>query len=545
MSWARRSRSRRPASPGCAQKGQNGTRESEDSRLEVEYTDIACGITEPTRACWRRARSAWRWPGPRAWAARGNGAAQASAGGQLQPRHPAHPLQQLLRLPRSRRETARDQVPLRHARGRVCRGRRHRARERRREHAGQDASPTRSREADAAARFRACVDRQADRAAAPLDRRRREVGHALGLHAAGAPDLPAVEKADWVRNPIDRFILARLEREGLKPSPEADKATLLRRVTYDLTGLPPTPAEVDAFLADRSPDAYERRVDALLLSPRYGERMAVPWLDAARYADTHGYHIDSHRGMWPWRDWVIGAFNRNLPFDQFTIEQLAGDLLPERHARAEGGLGLQPQPHDQLRRRRDRRGVSGRVRDGSRRGDLDGVHGLDDGVRALPLAQVRPDQPQGVLPVLRVLQQRARARPRRPARERRADAPADRRPPSRSMLDELDAAIKAREAALDETIVDPFSASGRRRVAGKTRPEVPTSIARAHGALRAGRELLGYLRPLSARPHGDRRSRPSTSGRSAARRRSTATRRSASATSAASIARSRSASRSG
>ena len=135
-------------------------------------------------------------------------------------------------------------------------------------------------------------------------------------------------KDDWVRNPIDRFILARLEAEGLKPSEEADKATLLRRVTYDLTGLPPTPAELDAFLADRAPDAYERRVDALLQSPHYGERMAVPWLDAARYADTHGYHIDSYRGMWPWRDWVIGAFNRNLPFDQFVIEQLAGDLLP-------------------------------------------------------------------------------------------------------------------------------------------------------------------------------------------------------------------------
>ncbi len=143
---------------------------------------------------------------------------------------------------------------------------------------------------------------------------------------------PAADKlahGDWVRNPIDRFILTRLEREGLKPSPEADKATLLRRVTYDLTGLPPAPADIDAFLADRAPDAYERRVDALLRSPRYGERMAVPWLDAARYADTHGYHIDSHRGMWPWRDWVIGAFNRNLPFDQFAIEQIAGDLLPD------------------------------------------------------------------------------------------------------------------------------------------------------------------------------------------------------------------------
>ena len=142
------------------------------------------------------------------------------------------------------------------------------------------------------------------------------------------PSADRLKKDDWVRNPIDRFILARLEAEGLKPSEEADKATLLRRVTYDLTGLPPTPAELDAFLADRSPDAYERRVDVLLQSPHYGERMAVPWLDAARYADTHGYHIDSYRGMWPWRDWVIGAFNRNLPFDQFVIEQVAGDLLP-------------------------------------------------------------------------------------------------------------------------------------------------------------------------------------------------------------------------
>ncbi len=139
---------------------------------------------------------------------------------------------------------------------------------------------------------------------------------------------PAVRKKDWPRNAIDQFILARLEREDLKPSSEADGTTLLRRVTYDITGLPPTPAEIESFLNDKSPDAYERRVDALLQSPRYGERMAVPWLDAARYADTHGYHIDSLRGMWPWRDWVIGAFNRNLPFDQFVIEQLAGDLLP-------------------------------------------------------------------------------------------------------------------------------------------------------------------------------------------------------------------------
>ncbi len=143
------------------------------------------------------------------------------------------------------------------------------------------------------------------------------------------PETPIVSRPDWVRNPIDAFILARLEREGLKPSPEAAKTTLIRRVSLDLTGLPPTPAEVHSFVADKSSDAYEKLVDRLLHSPRYGERMAMQWLDLARYADTHGYHIDSHREMWHWRDWVIDAFNRNMPYDQFTVEQLAGDLLPQ------------------------------------------------------------------------------------------------------------------------------------------------------------------------------------------------------------------------
>ena len=142
------------------------------------------------------------------------------------------------------------------------------------------------------------------------------------------PDLPSVAAQNWVRTPIDQFVLARLEKEGLHPSPEADKATLLRRVTFDLTGLPPTPSELKAFLDDGSLQAYEKVVDRLLASPRYGERMAMQWLDFARYADTHGYHIDSAREMWPWRDWVMEAFNRNMPYDQFTIEQIAGDLLP-------------------------------------------------------------------------------------------------------------------------------------------------------------------------------------------------------------------------
>jgi hypothetical protein len=141
-------------------------------------------------------------------------------------------------------------------------------------------------------------------------------------------ELPVVQTKNWGRNPIDRFVLARLEQEKLKPSGEADKATLLRRVTLDLSGLPPTPQEVDAFLADKSPNAYEKVVDRLLASPRFGEKMALHWLDLARYADTHGYHIDSHRQMWPWRDWLIAAFNRNMPYDQFTVWQLAGDLLP-------------------------------------------------------------------------------------------------------------------------------------------------------------------------------------------------------------------------
>jgi mono/diheme cytochrome c family protein len=142
------------------------------------------------------------------------------------------------------------------------------------------------------------------------------------------PALPAVSNSAWVRTPIDRFVLAKLDEEGLHPSPEADRATLLRRVTFDLTGLPPTPAELKAFLDDRSPLAYDKVVDRLLASPHYGERMTMQWLDFARYADTHGYHIDSAREMWPWRDWVINAFNRNMPYDQFTVEQIAGDLLP-------------------------------------------------------------------------------------------------------------------------------------------------------------------------------------------------------------------------
>ncbi|HLN31122.1 MAG TPA: DUF1553 domain-containing protein [Gemmataceae bacterium] len=142
------------------------------------------------------------------------------------------------------------------------------------------------------------------------------------------PNLPAVKRTGWTRNPIDFFALAQLEKEGLAPSQQARKETLIRRVTLDLTGLPPTVREIEAFLADHSPNAFEKLVDRLLDSPRFGERMALDWLDDARYADTNGYQNDFARTMWPWRDWVIDAYNRNLPFDRFVVEQLAGDLLP-------------------------------------------------------------------------------------------------------------------------------------------------------------------------------------------------------------------------
>ena len=152
------------------------------------------------------------------------------------------------------------------------------------------------------------------------------------LHWAFVPpargELPAVKPGGWAKNPIDHFILARLETEKIAPAPAADRVTLLRRASLDLTGLPPTPAEVGTFLADQAPDAYERAVDRLLASPHFGERWARPWLDVARYADSNGYSIDAPRQIWKYRDWVVAALNRDLPYDQFVIEQLAGDLLP-------------------------------------------------------------------------------------------------------------------------------------------------------------------------------------------------------------------------
>lgn len=143
-----------------------------------------------------------------------------------------------------------------------------------------------------------------------------------------SPTLPAIRNTAWPANAIDSFVLARLEKESIASSPPTSRERLIRRASFDLIGVPPSVVEVDAFVADQSPDAYERLIDRLLASPRYGERWATPWLDAARYADSNGYQRDGHRTIWPYRDWVIRALNADMPFDQFTIEQIAGDLLP-------------------------------------------------------------------------------------------------------------------------------------------------------------------------------------------------------------------------
>ena len=220
------------------------------------------------------------------------------------------------------------------------------------------------------------------------------------------PTPPAVTHKAWVRNPIDQFVAARLEKEGLEPSPEASKEALIRRVSLDLVGLPPTPAEIDAFVADTAPDAYERLVDRLLASPHYGERWARPWLDLARYADSNGYEKDDLRTMWKYRDWVIKALNDDLPFDQFTIEQIAGDMLPNPTAdqliasgfhrntqlNQEGGIDVEEARWETLL---DRVNTTGTVWLGSH-------HRL----RAVPQPQVRSVLAARLLPAARLLQQR-------------------------------------------------------------------------------------------------------------------------------------------
>ena len=160
-----------------------------------------------------------------------------------------------------------------------------------------------------------------------MDQRRRGVPEALGLRAPCLSQSTGGKKA-WIRNPIDAFISDNLSKNNLNPSKEADKYSLVRRLYLDLIGLPPSPEQADAFVNDKRPDAYERLVDELLASPGYGEKWGREWLDLARYADSNGYEKDRPRNIWPYRDWVIRALNNDMPYDQFTIEQLAGDMLP-------------------------------------------------------------------------------------------------------------------------------------------------------------------------------------------------------------------------
>ena len=232
------------------------------------------------------------------------------------------------------------------------------------------------------------------------------------------PAPPPVTREAWARNPIDRFVLARLEAEGASPAPEADRYTLIKRLSYDLLGLPPSVAQVDAFVADTSPEAYERLVDRLLDSPHFGERFGRHWLDKARYADSDGYEKDRPRpDAWRYRDWVIAAVNADLPLDEFTIEQLAGDLLPGASAdqqlatafhrqtltNTEGGTD---QEEFRVAAIFDRVATTGTV-----------WLGLTVGC-AMPFAQVRPGLAPGVLPALRLLRQRRRNRNACPAGRR-------------------------------------------------------------------------------------------------------------------------------
>ena len=235
------------------------------------------------------------------------------------------------------------------------------------------------------------------------------------------PAVPPVRAADWARNPIDRFILARLEAEGLSPSPEADPVTLLRRLSLDLVGLPPSVEEVDAFLADTSGHAYERAVDRLLASPHYGERWGRHWLDAARYADSDGYEKDKSRFVWFYRDWVVNALNRDLPYDRFVIEQIAGDQLPGASQDSGRRHRLPAELDDQRGRGHRPRAVpdGGHVRPHGRH--RQGHPRPHHPVRPVPQPQVRPDHPGRVLPALRLPEQR----PRGPARRLHARAVAD------------------------------------------------------------------------------------------------------------------------
>ena len=311
------------------------------------------------------------------------------------------------------------------------------------------ASCTRTRRA-------ACRSPKSGRARLPLRSRSRRCGAGSRRARSGSrtgptsrparPEPPPTRDPGWARSPVDAFVLAQIERAGLRPSPEASRAELLRRLSFDLTGLPPTPAEVAPSSATRSHEAYERLVDRLLASPHFGERMAVFWLDLVRYADSVGYHSDNARAMWRYRDWVIDAFNDNLPFDRFTAEQLAGDLLPDADATSRRSppatTGCCRRPRRAARSPRSTAPIYARRPRAQR---LERLAGRDDRLRAVPRPQVRP------LPGARLL------RASRPSSRTSKEEPVGRRKPDslpdagqKPTLDALDARSPGRaEAALE------------------------------------------------------------------------------------------------
>ena len=282
------------------------------------------------------------------------------------------------------------------------------------------------------------------------------------------PEPPPVKNEAWIRNPIDRFILARLEQAGLQPAPEADRRTLARRLSLDLTGLPPAPEDVDQFVNDPSPDAYERYVDQLLELPQWGEHRGRYWLDAARYGDTHGIHIDNYREMWPYRDWVIEAFNRNMPFDQFTIEQLAGDLLPNRTLEQQIASGFNRCNITTSEGGAIAGGISGPLRSRSHGDDFAGVDGTHGRLRGVPRSQVRSALAARVLRTGRVLQQHDAGRDGRQHQRHSADrvrAPRRRIAPLGSLGGGNDRGATGRSDARKQSARPDFDKVDRRSLA--------------------------------------------------------------------------------
>ena len=288
------------------------------------------------------------------------------------------------------------------------------------------------------------LNRPADRTAEAVDRRRGEVGAALesGPPAARRTVPPPV--AEWKpRSPIDHFIHARLKDEGDRARGRGRPANAHPPAVFRSDRPAADAGGGRRVRADNSPDAYEKVVDRLLASEHFGERMAVWWLDLVRYADSIGYHSDNPRDVWMYRDWVIQSFNENMPFDQFTIEQLAGDLLPDPTNRTEDRLRLQPPAANHRGRRRAAEGVHGQVRGRPRAERLGGLDGRDDGLRRMPRPQVRPVHAEGLLQPGGVLRRHQRTGRRRARSRRRFPRPSSKRnsPPS---IEQIAAAAKNR-----------------------------------------------------------------------------------------------------